>query len=225
MEALASQLIYEDNETARYDNVNVLVVGSGVAHDALKSGKIKWPIENWVNGGGTLIVFGSHEKKTNWMEPLFGIKEESSSGGLSTPDEGHPLLNSPEPLNHHTYLNYGKGWKLKKDSETAFTPVVNEGDVPVTLVNKPGAHGEGNIMVTMWMPYNLSGDRNFDEGLHLMQNFLLMNYRDLYLDYGPPLPQNVPVVPAFRDIRVDHPYIEDDLTLHARIFVFPYYGA
>ncbi len=52
------------------------------------------------------------------------------------------------------------------------------------------------------------------EGLKLINNLLMQGYRDLFLDYGPPLPaEGRDVIPAVRGADICHPGFDDPTTL------------
>lgn len=211
--------------TARYDYTRVLIVGSEVDHNVLTSGDVKQCIEAWVLGGGTLLVFGSQEMNTHWLESVFHTALESSSGGISVPDASHPVLHVADDLQFTEY-DHDRAWRLKTtgafDAESAFTRVANDaasGDA-ILAVGDPGAFQGGNIILTGWTPYDLGTSNDYLEGMKLVNNLLMLGYRDLYLDYGPALPPNTEVVPAVRYVQVQHPEFEDPIDLSVIVYVF-----
>jgi hypothetical protein len=234
-EELAERLMVPDGTgnacsgTPRYDWTNVLIVGSNVDHNVMTSGDVKQCIETWVLGGGTLIVLGSVDMNTHWLESVFHTALESSSGGLSVPDAGHPVLHVADDLDYSSY-QHERAWRLKTtgsfDAEAAFTRVANDaasGDA-ILAVGDPGAFRNGNVILTGWTPYDLRGngpgiDRT--EGLMLTNNLLMLGYRDLFLDYGPPLPENANVQPAVSKVHIEHPQFADPILLDISVYVFP----
>lgn len=215
--------------TPRYDWTTVLIVGSNVDHNVMTSGDVKQCIETWVLGGGTLIVLGSVDMNTHWLESVFHTALESSSGGLAVPDAGHPVLHVADDLDYNSY-QHERAWRLKTtgsfDAEAAFTRVANDatsGDA-ILAVGDPGAFRDGNVILTGWTPYDLRGkgpDVDHTEGLMLTNNLLMLGYRDLFLDYGPPLPENANVQPAVSKVHIDHPQFEDPILLDISVYVFP----
>lgn len=208
----------------RYDVVDTLIVGSNVPQQAMNgNGNFGKALDKWVRGGGTLVVFGSPNMNTNWMNDIFKVKGASSSGGISAPDVSHSLLTTPESLSYDDYVTGSEGWQYTGNNQDQFTDVVKQGDTPVTAVSDPGDYDEGTIIITTWLPYDLFGNgagSATDEGLRLMHNFMSQGYRDLFLDYGPPLPDGVPAIPAAGRSFVDHPDL-GQLTLDFTLYVFP----
>ncbi len=209
----------------RYTLTSVLVVGSNVDHNAMTSGVAKYSVCEWVMGGGTLIVFGSVDQQVNWLEPIFSAAIRSSSGGISVPDASHPVLHSADDLSYDTYNNQGRVWRFNGQAAQAqqdpatqfFTNVVTDGGDAVLTVSDPGAFGEGTVILTTWLPYDLNGPQPGSlelEGLKLINNLLMQGYRDLFLDYGPPLPaEGRDVIPAVRGADICHPGFDDPTTL------------
>ncbi len=175
------------------DYTNVLVIGSEAAHNNLVDNNFKKSVAKWVDGGGTLIVFGSSDSR-QWMQSGLGIGHASSSGGVSAPDATHPVLTRPNALDWENYDDLEDQWNVDSGD---FTTVTEQGGFPVTAVSDPGAYGRGNVFLTTWQPHNIYGSGiTPSEGRALLDNMLALSYRDLYLDYGPELPQNAPAVPA-----------------------------
>lgn len=215
--------LLDDDGLPRYDDVSVLVVGSEIDHNAMTSGAAKHAVRDWVLGGGTLIVFGSEEQAVQWLQPIFHSGIQSSSGGISTPDASHPALHIADELSYDAYVNDGRTWKLNAGAQDSFTNVVVQGSEPVMAVSDPGAFGAGTVIITTWMPYDLfgTGAGTGDlESLRFVNNLLMHAYRDLYLDYGPPIPEGTNVVPAVRKTEVRHPDFVDPVTLDIIVYVF-----
>lgn len=225
-----------------YDYTNVLVIGSNVDHNKMTSGDVKDCIEDWVLGGGTLIVLGSAEGKTEWLQSTFKVALEGSSTGINVPDTAHPVLHVPNELGWPAY-QHSYSWRLKEtgkfDSEAAFTRVVNEASADpnaILAVSDPGDFQGGSVILTGWTPYDVNGaapGQLLDEGRNLLHNLLMLGYRDLYLDYGPSLPAFSNVIPAVRGAQICHPDFDDVLTtdvcenpidLRLLVYVFPSSG-
>lgn len=183
---------------------DIIVVGSNVDHNAMTSGGFKLPLRDWVECGGLLIVFGSPDASTQWLQPIFHVGAQTDTGGIAAPDTTHPLLRVPNSLDFGSYDNKDRTWRYTSDAEDYFTNIVNQGDDPITAISDPGDFGRGTVLISNWLPYDLFGDgTGEDEGLYIMDNFLTQAYRDLFLDYGPPIPSNAPVVPAIRQSQIE----------------------
>lgn len=217
--------LLDANGLPRYDLVDTLVVGSNVDHSAMTSGAAKHAVRDWVLGGGSLIVLGSADQQVQWLQPLFHAGIQSSSGGLSTPDETHPLLHVPDDLDYESYDHRDRTWRFTSGAEQYFTDVREQDSDPILTVSDPGDFGDGNIILTTWTPYDLVGagaGTSQLESLRLINNLLNIGYRTLYLDYGPPIPEEVVVVPATNKATILHPQL-GLVTLDLVVYVFPYY--
>jgi hypothetical protein len=213
----------------RYDITNVLVAGSNVDQTAMTSAAAKQCVATWVAGGGTLIAFGSEDQNVNWLEPIFHSAIRSSSGGIGVPDPGHPVLHVSDELDYPQYDNLERVWQFNgqtaQNAATLFTNIVVQGSDPVTTESNPGAMGDGTVILTSWLPYDVyNGTRDptttYNEGLRLVNNLLMQGYRGLFLDYGPALPSNSNVIPAVRVVQVQHPQFADPIQLSVILFVF-----
>ena len=220
----------------RYDLTRVLIIGSDVDHDELAPAEIKYTLEDWVKGGGTLIVLGSIDQSVNWLMPILKTGIKSSSGGVSVPDAAHPILHVPDELDYANYENGNQVWDFRgsHDADELFTQVVAQGSTtdfePILAVSNPGAIQDettgtsGTVILTTWMPYDVfrgnDPDRRVEEGRKFLNNLLMMGYGDLYLDYGPPIPQGANVVPAIRYAQIVHPDFADPIQLSLNVFVF-----
>lgn len=225
---LAARLLNPDG-TPRYDLTNVLVAGSNVDQTAMTSAAAKHAVRDWVLGGGMLMVFGSGDQNVNWLEPLFHAAIRSSSGGVGVPDPGHPVLHVADALDYPAYSDHGQVWNFNgqtaEHASTLFTNVVTLGGDPVMTVSNPGAIGNGSVSLTTWRAYDVydggNGQLSQAEGLKLVNNLLMQGYRDLFLDYGPPLPGSTNIVPAVRTVQIAHPQFVEDLELTVLVYVFP----
>lgn len=250
---LPARLLNADG-TPNYDVTNVLVVGSNVDQNAMTSQSAKGTIRDWVVGGGTLIVFGSAEGNVNWLEPMFHSAIRAGGGGISTPDISHPILHTPDELDDpaHNYDARGEAWRFNgptaqvqsNESTALFTNVIVSGDAqtgnPLLADSKPGAIGNGSIILTSYLPYDLYNDPGKSgqqssgpnacpsptttgacEAMKFIHNLLMSGYGDLYLDYGPECPQNTNCIPEVRTAQIRHPQFQDPIQLRLNVFVFP----
>ncbi len=219
---LPDRLLYP-NGLPRYDVTNTLVIGSNVAHSTFYEKALQEAIEKWVNGGGNLIVFGSTDIDTGWLQEVFYSGQYSSSGGVRTPDASHPLMGTPEQLSIDEYQISEFGWTYPTGGVDHFTDILLDVDTTVTAISDPGDFGDGSIILTTWRPYDILGKgpgASKQEGQKVMFNFLMHGYRDLFLDYGPDLPDGIPIVPAVGVTQVHHPEL-GRVAMTATIYVFP----
>ena len=234
----------------RYDVVNTLVIGSDVSHVAMTSGAAKFAVRDWVLGGGNLIVFGSDAQNINWLEPLFHSAIRSSSGGISVPDASHPILHTPDELDNPAvnYDSRGQAWDFNgqtaqaQQSETTalFTNVIVQGGDalngdPLLADSKPGAIGNGTIILSSYFPYDLYNSAKTNqpagsdcpgrtigqcEGMKFVHNLLMSGYADLYLDYGPEIPDLTDVQPSVHYEQIRHPQFADPIEMTLIVYVF-----
>lgn len=210
---------------------NLMVVGSDVDHNMMTSGSAKHAIEQWVLGGGTLMVFGSDDQSIQWLQPLFHASLETANGGLQTPDEGHPVLNVPNALDYAGF-KYDTQWGYNSGSDTSFTHVVTTGaGGDVMAVGNAGAFGDGRVVLTAWRAYDLVEDQaqvcpdpltaeDECQAIFLMHNILTLAYRDLYIDYGPEIPLDSATGSQLRIVNVYHPELREVVTMQLQVFVF-----
>jgi hypothetical protein len=244
-EDLPSRLTFPDG-TPRYDYVNVLVVGSGVDHNAMTSESAKGAIRDWVFGGGTIVVFGSDDGNVNWLQPLFHSAIRGGGETISTPDQGHPMLHVPNELDNpgENYDARNSVWRFNgqtaqaQDSSTpVFSNVIVADNVdPLLAVSNRGSFGAGSIIITAYQPWDLYNDGAggpsdltstecagqtvaFCEGLMFMQNMLMQGYADLFLEYGPAIPDGTDVEPSIRLAQIIHPDLGAiDMTMIVYVF-------
>lgn len=244
-EDLPSRLAYADG-TPRYDRTNVLVVGSGVDHNAMTSESAKGAIKDWVFGGGTIVVFGSDDGNVNWLQPLFHSAIRGGGETISTPDQGHPMLHVPNELDNpgENYDARNSVWRFNgqtaqaQDSSTpVFSNVIVADNVdPLLAVSNRGSFGAGSIIITAYQPWDLYNDGatgpstlpstecpgetvGFCEGLMFMQNMLMQGYADLFLEYGPEIPDGTNVEPSIRLAQIIHPELGPiDMTMIVYVF-------
>ncbi len=202
----------------RYDWTRVLVVGSNVDHNSMTSADAKYAVCEWVMGGGTLIVFGSADQQVQWLQPIFHAAITSSSTAVSTPDASHPILNRADALAYDGYDERGQVWSFNgptaANQAALLTNVVAAGADTTLSISNPGAFGDGNIILTTWLPYDLFGGGTSElEGLKVVNNFLMQGYRDLFLDYGPEIPASGrQAAAAQRVVDIIHPDFTRPLT-------------
>lgn len=221
-----------NDDVATLANYNILVVGSNVDQNAMTSAAAKQAIRDWVYAGGTLIVFGSEAQAVQWLEPIFHAAIDSASGALLTPDTSHPILHTPNELDYVSYSSEDNVWDFSRDQDAEhFSHIITQGSGDILGVSDSGEFGSGRVILTSYLAYDLQGqgatgacDPDALEAdcpaLQLLHNFLTYSYRDLYLDYGPPLPASSPIGVAERLVTVYHPTLAQSVEVIVYIYVF-----
>lgn len=209
-----------------------IMVGSNVDHNAMTSQAAKGAIRDWVFAGGTLIVFGSDDQSVNWLQPIFHASIDSASGGLATPDTEHPSLRVPNDLDY-TNFKFSTEWNYVAGADTKFTHVVTSGPTGDVLgVGNPGSFGSGRVILSSWRPYDLTNDQATTcpeplsaddpcQAIFLIHNLVTLSYRELYLDFGPPLPMGSPIGAQLRIGSVYHPEFGQLVEVVIQVFAFP----
>lgn len=221
------------NDVATLANYNVLVVGSNVAHSAMTSQTIKDAIKDWVYAGGELVVFGSSAQAVEWLKPIFDAGLKSASGGISTPDVDHPILKSPNKLDYSSYSSFGTAWDYGGGADAGhFSHVVVQDAKDVLAVSNAGEFGLGTVVLTSFQPWDIGANggpvgncvvssRTSDcQSLQAIQNFLTLQYRAYYLDYGPAIPNGKDVGVTSRLVTVYDPLTKSMIEMQVQIFVF-----
>lgn len=221
-----------DDDVPTLANYNILVVGSDVDHNAMTSAAAKQTIRDWVYGGGFLMVFGSYQQAVQWLQPIFHSALDSASGPLLAPDTAHPVLHTPNELEYASYDAGDNIWDFTREEDSQhFAHVVTQGSGDVLAVSDSGEFGDGRVLLTSYVPYDLEGGgatgpcdpaavQASCPALQLFHNFLTFGYRDLYLDYGPPLPGGSPIGVAQRLATVYHPTLGQSVEVIIHVYLF-----
>lgn len=201
---------------SRYDYV---VIGSEVDQTSLTPNAVKSAIADWVSTqGGNLIVLGTKNANSNWLEPIYKASIRTADGGISAPDPTHPILLSPEHLQWDRYNDNLRGWDIRSDQP--FTPVLRHADLSDTLaVANPGAYNDGTVTLTSYQPGSLTTPQDDAEAEKLMHNLLSQGYTMLFIDYGPPIPSGVVVGSDSRLVAVQHPNVPGE-TVEVRLILY-----
>ena len=190
---------------------STLVVGSEVSQTSLNSASTKHAIRDWVQAGGNLIVLGTEQQQSNWLEPIYHAAQITANGGIGTPDPTHPVLSSPNKMDYARYLDRGRAWDIESDAP--FTHILtraggNAHSMRDTLaIAAPGAYNDGTVVLTSYMPGALTTPQDDTEAKRFLHNLLSQSYNMLFLDFGPPIPDKTPVGSAQRLVAVPHPNV------------------
>lgn len=207
--------IFDDSRKVRdlpavLDRYSSLVIGSGVSQTSLNSGDIKWGIADWVIEGGNLVVLGRESGHANWLQPVYKASISSASGGIGAPDPTHPVLSAPNRLDYKRYNDAGLAWGIEDGQP--FTHVLTKGPAgnehqDALAIANPGAYRDGSVVLTSYMPGALTTPQDGAEAARFMHNLLSQSYNMLFLDFGPPVPDDKPVGAAQRLVAVPHPNV------------------
>lgn len=202
--------VYPDNGTylsavlpSRLAGYDIVVIGSSVRHQSLEPNTVKSALADWVVDGGTLVVLGSDEQNSAWLNPLFQAAVRNVNGGPFAPDVAHPMLLEPNDLDWESYDNEERGWDLQTTGSGAhyedFTHVVTVGDQDILAVSNDGTFGAGRVVITTYQPGDISEEQGQEQAEAFFENiFLYTENGRLYLEYGPTIPFGVEVVTAVR---------------------------
>lgn len=206
------------------DRYDAVVIGSEASHHALSPADVKHAITSWLDQGGTLIVLGTSQEPSRWLQSEYGLGLGQAPGVVAAPDATHPLLVEPETLDHTRYTYGGRAWVVPPGG--GFEHVLALGNAPdgsakdALAISAPGELGEGTLILTSYLPGALTTPQDADAATALLHNLLVHASGRLSFDFGPPIPQDVPVSAATRVL----PAIDQEgrvtvvkLTLH----VFP----
>ncbi|MDD5503020.1 MAG: hypothetical protein PHH26_06135 [Candidatus Thermoplasmatota archaeon] len=188
-------------QTLDSDYYKILVVGSKVGQTALTPAAIKGAIERWVKRGGNLVVLGG-EQNANWLEPFLTTGTRGASGGTYVPDKGHPVLNTPNHLSYDCYTDPERAWILPNET---YSHIITYGPAPgqkgymkdALAISNRGVindknetiFGNGTVILTTYLAYNLSEYLGLSEECRFTANlFVYGAHRNMFLDYGPPIP-------------------------------------
>jgi hypothetical protein len=210
---------------------NVLFVGSNVHHNSMTSAAAKQTIRDWVYAGGLLIVLGSTEQTVNWLQPIFHTAIDGAGGGISTPDENHPILTTPNRLDYESFNTHDIVWQFNRQQDAdLFTHVVTESQGDYMAVSNPGDLGEGRVILTSYQPFDLVDGQAADctpgaftaecPALQLVHNLMSIGYSGLYVDYGPKLPHDREHGSVIRIGAVDHPQLATRIALRVYVYIF-----
>lgn len=209
------------------DRYTTIVVGSEVKQTALNSGDTKWAIANWVQAGGNLIVLGTVNSQSNWLQPVYHAAQTTANGGISAPDSTHPVLSAPNRMNYERYLDNDRAWNIKNDQP--FTHVLSRGSGAnshddTLAISAPGAYNDGTVVLTSYMAGALTNPQDDAEAKRFLHNLLSQSYTMLFLDYGPPIPPGTQVGSAQRLVAVPHPNVPNAV-VEVRIVMYTWTGA
>lgn len=196
--------------TSVLSRYTLIIIGSEVKQTALTPATTKRALADWVQAGGNLVVLGTKSQVSEWLEPIYSAAQVNANGGISAPDPTHPILVTPNRLDYQRYMDRGRAWEIDKDQP--FTHVLNRGAsgnsmMDTMTVNAPGSLGNGTVVLTSYMAGALTEPQDPVEAKKFITNLISQSYTMLFLDYGPSIPDGVPVGSAQRLVAVPHPNV------------------
>lgn len=126
--------LYENDLDYNTTSYEFLVVGSDVDHEAFlaSDGYVRAAITDWVVAGGRLLVLGSEDADSAWLDGTFtvpGTPQSSSALVDGASDFTHPLVTSPRMLRVASLDWSAPSWSPSDDFVTV-------------LVGEEGTHGD-----------------------------------------------------------------------------------
>ena len=184
---------------ARYD---VVVIGSEASHHALSPAAVKHAVTEWVHAGGTLVVLGTSQEPSRWLQSEYGLSLGRAVGRPAAPDADHPLLTTPEALDFRGYAYLDRAWQIPVGGpfEHVLTLGASSdgGANDALAISRPGAFGNGTIVLASYLPGALTLPQDAAEATRLLHNILLQATGRWAIDVGPEIPSHVPVATATR---------------------------
>lgn len=214
-EDTARTLGYPPSGTGKIDDFDIVVIGSGVDTSALEA-QFPEDLRSWVDAGGMLVAFGSPhgpqwlQRSTAWQIDYV----DAAGNAITTPDPTHPFLHSPDELRFRDYQNLARAYGMDENLFEGFSHIiVNTIDATTSedflALSKPGVYGRGTVVLTSFFPTDLfAGGSVEDEALEakkFVNNLLSRRYQQIQLDYGPTIPNGLPVESTTRLVVVPHP--------------------
>lgn len=206
---------------------DLLLIGSDVDQNAFTASEVKHGIRDYVNvHGGRIVVLGG-QTNTNWLQPLFHVGIRTASPGVSTPDVTHPLLTTPNALDWQGYDYGNTAWDFTGGGDASlFNMVVGSGGSEHILsASRQGAFdangAEGVVMLTTYLPWTMPET----EALRFVANVLMYGrYHYLFMDYGPAVPDHVPVASVSRTAVMDKTRSPDESFVEMGLVLYVWAG-
>lgn len=208
--------------TPRIDQYHVVVLGSDM--DPKWLGEGAWDVADefaaWVNKGNLLFVLGTDADDVDWLKVVLGANTgKDAPGNLTTPDDSHAFLTTPNRLDVSGYAGFvaEEAWNLGEVDET-FTIVIGDkkGTATVLGLSNDGMYQkEGAVFLTSIQPGEVP-DR--EEARKLLANALVYKFlRSTYIDYGPGMDAHALARSATRIVPIE---TLSGATIDAKVVLF-----
>lgn len=176
--------LFDSGRLALYD---VVVMGSEIEQNLLDPNKAE--LLAYVEGGGVIFILGSDEMTPSWMNGNLleynAGQNKKYSGPLTTPDDSHAILTTPNKLDYQAYAFATKRWVL--DEREQYTVVIGQSNKnPTDLgVSNDGLYPAGGaVFVSNLDVYELPLEERFKV---LANKLVYVFLRSLFIDFGPEL--------------------------------------
>lgn len=176
-------------DSGRLSMYEVLIVGSEVEQNLFDALAHKAALRAYVEGGGVIFVLGSDEMTPSWMNGNLlqynAGQNKKYSGPLTTPDDSHAILTTPNKLDYQGYAFATKRWVL--DEREQYTVVIGQSNKnPTDLgVSNDGLYPQGGaVFVSNLNVYELPLEERFKV---LANKLVYVFLRSLFIDFGPEL--------------------------------------
>jgi hypothetical protein len=159
----------------------------------------------FVEGGGAIFVLGSEEMTPSWMNGNLleynAGQAKKYSGPLTTPDDSHAVLTTPNKLNYQSYGFATKRWTL--DDREEYTVVIGQANKdPTDLgVSNDGLYPNGGaVFVSNLNVYQLPLEERFKV---LANKLVYVFLRSVFIDFGPELDDSALARSATRILPIE----------------------
>jgi hypothetical protein len=203
----------------RADRYDIIVVGSDVRpeHFGNGVGDFSVKLKDWVNSGKLLLVLGTDDDNVGWLDDTLGAAAKAAPGALTTPDDSHAFLTTPNRLSVGSYtpaVRADDSWNL--NDVTSMT---------IVLGSKPQAHlglsndgkytNEGAAFVMSMQPGEFASR---DEARKVFANAFVYKFlRPAYIDYGPEMDPDALARSATRIVPIE---LQSGANIDAKIVLF-----
>lgn len=181
----------------RLANYDVVVIGAGVDNNALLQANLDDALVSHVQGGGLLIQLGATSSHS-WLQSMASAGNDTANRGLISPDVHHPVLEWPTNVVPEVF-DQTSGLNPSHLTPQAFHRILGPATAPTLVVNQQGALANGTAIVTSM---DITEDQT--QGARLLTNmFAYYARQDLFLEFGPSIPEGEQVAAATRTVWGD----------------------
>lgn len=191
---------------------DVVIIGSGVDHEALDDADLGGPLASFVEGGGAIVSFGGQPGKLDWSDDLLDEGRKTANRMATVPDHGHVLLNVPHDISWLDGYAAGEPWPLdalgtqEQDRTHLFQIVLGSASSADLAVTRDGALSDGHVLLSGHRPVDMIGDRGEAAAQDFVENVLsYFAQKNTTLDFGATAPGDRAVHSAQRTMHYTDP--------------------